>query len=46
MGKVEVLLVVSGFDGDRSTEALLVNMYINIKEGDLRGEMIQAIRTG
>ena len=36
-GKVEVLLVVSGFDVDRSAEAKLVNMYVNLNEGDMRG---------
>ena len=36
-GKVEILLVVGGLDVDRSTEAKLVNMYFNIKEGGRDG---------
>ena len=31
-GKVEVLLVVSGLDVDRSEEAMIVNMCVNIKK--------------
>ena len=34
-GKVEVLLVVGGFDVDRGAEARLVNKDVNIKEGDM-----------
>ena len=34
-GKVEVLLVVGGFDMDRGAEARLVNKDVNIKEGDM-----------
>ena len=36
-GKVEVLLVVSGFEVDRGVKTLLVNKYVNIKESDMRG---------
>ena len=31
---MEILLVVSGFDLEWGAEAKLVNMYVNIKEGD------------
>ena len=31
------MLVVNGLDVDRSAESQLVNMYVNIKEGDIRG---------
>ena len=41
-GKVEVLLVVSGFDVDGGAEARLINKDINIK----KGEMVQLNRTG
>ena len=38
-GKVEVLLVVGGFDVDGGAEARLVNKDVNIKEGDMgRGD--------
>ena len=38
-GKVEVLLVVGGFDVDGSAEARLVNKDLNIQEGDMgRGD--------
>jgi hypothetical protein len=33
-GKLEVLLV-SGFDVDRSVEAFLINIYVNIKDDDM-----------
>ena len=33
-GKVEVLLVVGGFDVDGGAEARLVNIDVSIKEGD------------
>ena len=36
-GKMEVLLVVSGLDIDRSKKVQLVNNYVNIKEGDMGG---------
>jgi hypothetical protein len=36
-GKVEVLLVDSGLDVDKSVETSLVNKYLNIKEGDIGG---------
>jgi hypothetical protein len=45
-GKVEVLLVVSGPDVDRSAEVYLVNMDVNIKESGKRREMIQINQTG
>ena len=41
-GKVEVLLVVGGFDVDGGVEARLVNQDVNIQEG----EMVQVNRTG
>ena len=34
-GKVEVLLVVGGFDADGGAEARLVNKDVNIQEGDM-----------
>ena len=38
-GKVEVLLVVNGFEVDRGAEVRLVNKDVNIKEGDMeRGD--------
>ena len=38
-GKVEVLLVVGGFDVDRDAEVRLVNKDVNIQEGDIgRGD--------
>ena len=38
-GKVEVLVVVGGFDVDRGAEARLINKDVNIKEGDMgRGD--------
>ena len=38
-GKVEVLLVVGGFDVDGGAEARLVNKDVNIQEGDMgRGD--------
>ena len=38
-GKVEVLLVVSGFDVDGCAEVRLVNKDVNIQEGDMgRGD--------
>ena len=38
-GKVEVLLVVGGFDVDGGAEVRLVNKDVNIQEGDMgRGE--------
>ena len=37
-GKVEVLLMVGGFDVDRSAEALLFDIFGNIKKGDMEGE--------
>ena len=40
-GKMEVLLVVSRIDVDRSAEAQLVNMYVNIKEGYIGGGYAQ-----
>jgi hypothetical protein len=45
-GKVNVLLVVSGLDMDRSAEGNLVNMYVNIKEGNMGGEKVQVNQTG
>jgi hypothetical protein len=36
-GKVEVLLVFSGLEVDKSAEGKLVNIYVNIKEGDIGG---------
>ena len=44
-GKVEILLVASGLDVDRSSEALLVDLFVSIKEGDMGGEMDQVNRT-
>ena len=41
-GKVEVLLVVGGFDVDGGAEIRLVNKDVNIQEGD----MVQVNRTG
>ena len=41
-GKVEVLLVVGGFDVDGGAEAWLVNKDVNIQEGD----MVQVNQTG
>ena len=39
VGKVEVLLVVGGFDVDRGVEARLVNKDVSIQEGDIgRGD--------
>ena len=35
IGKVEVLLVVGGFDVDGGVEARLVNKDVNIQEGDM-----------
>ena len=38
-GKVEVLLVIGGFDVDGGAEVRLVNKDVNIKEGDMgRGD--------
>ena len=38
-GKVEVLLVVGGFDVDRGPDVRLVNKDVNIQEGDMgRGD--------
>ena len=38
-GKVELLLVVGGFDMDGGAEATLVNKDVNIQEGDMgRGD--------
>ena len=34
-GKVVVLLVFSGLYMDRNAEVQLLNMYVNIKEGDM-----------
>jgi hypothetical protein len=34
-GKVEVLLVVGGFDVDGNAETRLVNKDVNIQEGDM-----------
>ena len=34
-GKVEVLLVVGGFDVHGGAEVRLVNKYVNIQEGDM-----------
>ena len=34
---LEVLLIVSGLNVNRSAEAKFVNMYVNIKEGDMEG---------
>ena len=34
-GKVEVLLVVGGFDVDGCAEVRLVNKDVNIQEGDI-----------
>ena len=45
-GKVEVLLVVSGLDVDRSEEAMLVNMCVNIKKVTREGKMVQVNWTG
>ena len=39
VGKVEVLLKVSGLDVERNAEAYLVNLHINIKEGDMGGKV-------
>ena len=36
-GEMEILLMVGVLDVNRSAEALLVNMYFNIKVGDMRG---------
>ena len=41
-GKVEVLMVVGGFDVDGCAEVRLVNKDVNIQEG----EMVQVNRTG
>jgi len=45
-GKVEVLLVVSGLDVDRSEEAMIVNMCVNIKKVTREGKMVQVNWTG
>ena len=45
-GKVEVLLVVSGLHVDRSEEAMIVNMCVNIKKVTREGKMVQVIWTG
>ena len=37
-GEVEVLLVVSGLDVDRSAKALLDNMYVSNNKGDMGRE--------
>ena len=44
--EVEVLLVVNGRDMDRSAKAQLVNMYVNIMEGDMGWKMAQVNQTG
>ena len=36
-----ILMVVIGLDVDRDVEAKLVNMYVNISEGDMGGEMVR-----
>ena len=41
-GKVEILLVIGGFDVDGGAEASLVNKDVNIQEG----EMVQVNWTG
>jgi len=45
-GKVEVLLVDSWLDVDRSEEAMLVNMCVSIKKVTREGKMIQVNWTG
>ena len=37
-GKVAVFLVVTRLDVDRSVEAEVVNIYVNIQEGDMGGK--------
>ena len=46
VGKVEVLLVVGGFDVDRGVEVRLVNKDVNIQEGDLGKQYKMFIRWG
>ena len=45
-GKVEVLLVVGGFDVDGYAEVRLVNKDVNIRKVTWEGEMVQVNWTG